>query len=214
MGKLAIVPGVLLLLLPPAPVAAQDRAPKFTIGAGAGIANPFHGDLSFTAATWEASVRGAAGRHVQIDAVAGEWIHDRESLRLDLPIHGPSGVIGRIGRLVQRTEWRTWSLGVDVLPTFSRGRVRVWGGGGGAYVLFTRRSTSTLTDCTSTSPAACNGFESRHTSSSLAAQFAAGTDVSITDRVLVSGQYRLAVPFEDPGSGHAAVLGGVRVALR
>jgi hypothetical protein len=215
MGKLAIVPGVLLLaLLPAARAAAQERAPKFTIGAGAGIADPYHGDLSFIATTWEVSARWNGGRWVLMEAFAGEWLHDEESSKLVVPIYGPSGLIGYAAALEQKTKQRMRVAGVNVLPIWERGRVRLWGGGGAGFLLYTRRSTTSIAGSPSPSPFPSHDYETSHASSALTVQAAGGADVAISRFLVAFAKYGVVVPLEDPGFGHAAVLGGVRVALR
>jgi hypothetical protein len=215
MGKLVLVAVVLLpVLIPPAPAAAQDRAPAFTIGGGAGIANPFHGDLSFTATAWEVSARWNGGRWVLMETFAGEWLHDEESRNLVVPIYGSSGLIGYAAELVQKTKQRMRVAGVNVLPMWERGRVRLWGGGGAGFLLYTRRSTTRIAGCPSPSPFPCDDYATSHASGALTVQAAAGADVAIGRFLVAFAKYGVVFPLEEPGFGHAAVLGGVRVAFR
>jgi hypothetical protein len=44
-------------------------------------------------------------------------------------------------------------------------------------------------------------------------QLTAGVDVAVTRWISVYGQYKIAVPLDDVGSGHQAVLGGARLVL-
>jgi hypothetical protein len=194
--------------------AQSPETPRFTVSFGAGMADPFHGDLEFNAASWDAAARGAASRHVLVEGFFNEWRHTAESVRVDLPIQGPTGVIGRIGRLSQRTQHTMQSVGVNVLPTMSRGRLTISAGGGGGFVLLQRHFTQMVSDCQSTGAGGCSSLDNRHTSSSLSVQGVVGVDVAITRRVLAFGQYRIVVPVDDAGSGHGAAVGGVRVVIR
>ena len=193
---------------------AQDREARFTVGGGVGVSNPLHGDLDFIASSWDVSARGTPARHLTIEGFATEWRHDTESIQIGVPLQGPSGVIGSIGRLTQRTQYRTMAFGASLLPTFSTGRVTVAGGGGVDVMFFQRRFEQTLEDCVSATAVACGNFSNTHSSSSLGAHLLAGVDVRIAPRLLAFGQFRMLVPVQDPGSGHTEVLGGVRLIVR
>lgn len=203
-----------LFLLAAGPASAQDAAPPFTVGAGAGIADPYHGDFSFTAAAWEVSARWTGGRSVVMEAFAGEWLHDEEARHLVVPIHGPSGVIGYVGQLVQKTKQRMRVAGVNMLPMWERGRVRLWGGGGAGFLQYARRSTTTIVGCPSPSPFPCDDHATSHASSALTVQAAAGADVALSSHLAAFAKYGVVFPLEDPGFGHGALVAGLRVGLR
>jgi hypothetical protein len=135
-------------------------------------------------------------------------------MRLGVPLEGPSGVIGTIGELSQQTVEQTQAFGVSALPTFSVGRATVVVGGGANLMFFQHRFEQQLSDCRSTVPVTCASFSNARTTSALGVHAVAGVDVEIAPRLTAFGQYRILAPVRDPGSGHAAVLAGVRVALR
>ena len=118
------------------PALAQDEGARFTIGGGAGVSYPFHGDLDFHAAGWEVVARGTPAAHLTVEAFASTWRHTTETRRIGLPLQGPSGVIGTVGELSQRTRDQIQAFGVSLLPTFSAGRATfVVGGGANVDVL-------------------------------------------------------------------------------
>ena len=195
------------------PAAAQSRQlPRFAVGVGAGISDPLHGDFGFLAPSWDVSIRGAAGRRVATEVFLSEWRHTDATESVDVPILGPTGAItGRIGRLSQSTRRTAWTLGANVLPTFSRGRVTVSAGGGAGFIMFGRRYHVSQADCVGSAATACGGYENSHASGSISAQLAAGIDVALTKHVSTFGQWRFVVPLSDPGSGHSAAVGGIRI---
>ena len=138
-----------------APVAAgQDREPQFTVGGGAGMSDPFHGDFDFRAAGWEVAARGRPGPYLTIEGFASGWRCFSASLRAaaqQLQFHDA----GDLRQLLQRAD------------LVRSGRPRL-------------------------------GWDRRRS----------GTP---RDRI---GQYRLLAPVRDPGSGHTALLAGVRLVLR
>jgi hypothetical protein len=210
----AVFAVLLFVLLAAAPASADEAAPEFTIGAGAGIADPYHGDLSFTAAAWEVSARWKGGRWVLMEAFAGEWLHDDTARNLVVPLYGPAGPIGYVAELVKETTHRMRVAGVNVLPAWTRGRVRLWGGGGGGVLLYTRRSTTSIAGCPSHSPFPCDDYETSHASGALTVQAAAGADVAIGRFLAAFAKYGVIVPLEDPGFGHGALVAGLRVGFR
>ena len=192
-----------------ASAAAQGVNPEHvSIGAAAGIANPLHGDFDFTAPAWQVDVRLNTGRFVASTIFFEEWRRSDEEVRTDVPILGPTGPIGRIDRLVSQTTHQTRVAGWSLLAK-TNGRVAVNGGGGVSYLLYSRESGSTREGCL---PAAlCGTTRSDFDNSAFAAQLQAGLDVRVLSRLSLMGHYRLIVPIEDPGGGHATVVAGARV---
>src|SRR5688572_26291210 len=117
----------LLALALAAPAFAQSGRPGISVAAGAGSADPLHGDFAFRALAWGVDVRVGTSPHVMIEGVANGWHHQEESVRLNQPIQGPNGVIGVIGRLTQRTGRDISFVGVNLLGTGAVGRLRLNG---------------------------------------------------------------------------------------
>lgn len=204
-----------MIIIPAQQAAAQSpELPRVTVGAGAGLSNPLHGDFNFVAPSWDVSIRGRASEHLTVEAFVGEWRHTETSDYFDIPIQSPTGVIGRIGRLSATSTRTEWTTGVNILPTFSVGRVTVTGGGGGGYMLLTSRYKQTLTDCTTTASTGCRDHQTSHGSGALTVQVVGGLDVAVTRHVVAFAQTRFVVPINDPGYGHSSVVAGVRLAIR
>jgi hypothetical protein len=198
-----------------APVAAgQDREPQFTVGGGAGMSDPFHGDFDFRAAGWEIAARGRPGPYLTIEGFASGWRHSTETRRLGVPLENPAGRVGTVGERSQRTVRQTQAFGASLLPTFSAGRATVVIGGGANVMFFQHRFEQQLSNCSSTTPVTCGNFSNARTASDLGVHALAGIDVVVASRVTAFGQYRVLAPVRDPGSGHAALLAGVRLVLR
>jgi hypothetical protein len=193
--------------------AGQDREPRFTIGGGAGVSDPFHGDFDFHAPGWEVAARGRPLAHLTVEAFASMWRHTTETSRTGLPLQGPNGVIGTVGELSQRTQDQTQTFGASLLPTFSAGRATFVAGGGANVMFLQHRFEQELRDCVGPAAITCGRFSNARTSSVLGTHVVAGIDVRVMPRVTAFGQYRILVPVRDPGSGHAAVLAGVRIAV-
>jgi hypothetical protein len=164
--------------------------PQLTVGGGAGIANPLHGDFDFTPPTWNVSVRGHTGPHFIVEGFFAGWRHRSSET------FGLSG---------QRTEQQTTRtvrvIGVNFLGR-SRGRLSFYGGGGPGYWLHSSRFTQT--------PNVVNTFDS----SAFAVQGVGGFDAAITSRLIAFGQFQAVFPIEDPGIGHTAITAGLRFALK
>lgn len=188
--------------------------PRFTVGAGAGLSNPLHGDFDFVAPSWDAAIRGRASEHVLVEVFVAEWRHTDTSDHFDIPIQSPTGVIGRIGRISTTSTRTEWTTGVNILPTFRVGRVAVTGGGGGGYMILASRYKQTYTDCTSTDATGCRDYQTSHGSGALTVQAVGGLDVTLTRHLVAFAQTRFVIPIDDPGYGHSAVVAGVRVGLR
>jgi hypothetical protein len=131
------------------PAFAQAERPGISVAAGAGSADPLHSDFAFRALAWSVDVRVGRSPHVMIEGVANGWHHVEESVRLNQTIQGPTGIIGVIGRLTQRTGRDISYVGVNLLGTGAAGRVRL-NGGAGAGLMFSRRNFSqVVVDCVS-----------------------------------------------------------------
>lgn len=96
--------GAFVLL--PGAVAAQgtDSVPRVAIGAGAGLALPFHGDFDFTPWAWDADLRVALARHALLEAAVGEWRHSETSVAQNIQVTIPPGTIGRLERTTTRVQ--------------------------------------------------------------------------------------------------------------
>jgi hypothetical protein len=157
------------------PAAAQTpELPRFSVGVGAGVSDPMHGDFDFIAPSWDADIRGATSEHVTVEAFVSEWRHKEESERLNIPIQNPSGaIIGRIGRLAKAETRTSWVIGANVLPTFTSGRVSVSAGVGAGFMMLRSRLTDSLTDCVGA--AICRGRDDSNTFGSLTGQLVGGS---------------------------------------
>jgi hypothetical protein len=197
----------------PSVAGAQAAAPKLSVAAGGGIATPFHGDVDFTAPSWEVSVRGAIARHVAVEGFFEQWEHDKGTVLLDQAIQGPAGFLGRVARVEQRTTYRMRTAGVNVLATGGSPRVSFFGGGGIGQLAYDRRFTSTTSGCDAATAPLCRSTQNSFSSESFTVQGVAEVDVAVVRRVHVFGRYLIVVPVSDPGFGHGSVGGGVRLVL-
>jgi Outer membrane protein beta-barrel domain len=198
-----------VLALAAVPAAAQDtRARHVSLGAAAGIATPFHGDLDFTATSWQADVRFETARHFGFGLFLEEWRHTNEEAFTNQTLSGPSGPIGHVDRVTTRTDHRTRAVGWNLFASGSVRRVTLTGGGGVSYLLYSRDFTQTMTGC---EPASAGHDSTREfDNSSFAAQVQSGVDVAVAQHVALMGQFRLLVPVRDPGGGHHTFMGGIR----
>lgn len=203
----------LLALLWPSIASGQSsvtsEGPRLSIGAGAGTATPFHGDLEFTAPWWEAAVRGHLSRVMMVEVVFGQWRHTDEEVFLDVPLLGP-GAIGHVDRIEQRTSRTMSGFEFNVLAGGVIGRARISGGGGAGVVSTRRVFRQTFQGCTPSS-VNCDPRESTFTSASFAFQGVGGVDVELGRNLAAYGIVRLAVPTRDPGSSELRVAGGIRL---
>ena len=202
---------VLLALALAAPAFAQAERPGISVAAGAGSADPLHGDFAFRALAWGVDVRVGRSPHVIIEGVANGWHHQEETVRLNHTIQGPTGVIGVIGRLTQRTGRDIAYVGVNLLGTGAVGRLRVNGGAGAGLMFFRRNFSQIVVDCISANPQTCQSFATRDTDTTLGLQATGGADVSVAAHFGVFAQVRASVPYDDPGAGDVSVIVGLRI---
>ena len=209
-ARLAVMCSFFVMM--PSLSAAQPAAPaRFTVAASGGVSNPLHGDLQFTAASWDVSVRAQGVRHMMIEAFASQWRHSEDDIRTGLPLTGPNGPLGRIGTLTIEDRTYTDVFGFSFLPTVTAGAVTVAGGGGPALMVLRHDYAQRLSGC---EPASlCSDYETHHTGTSFAVTLAATVDVRLASRWLLFVQGRGALPTEDPGSGHITASAGVRFVL-
>src|SRR5262245_19883858 len=89
----------LLLVLVVSPTFANAQTlepPRLPLGGAGGVSNPLHGDLQFLAPSWDVGVRGRVAPAVAIEGFMSRWRHTTESVRVGVPISGPSGLLGRV----------------------------------------------------------------------------------------------------------------------
>jgi hypothetical protein len=189
-------------------------APRVSVAAGAGIVDPFHGDLNFIAPAWEASVRFRVGKIVHLEVGGSRWWHIEESVRLNQIINGPNGPIGTIDRIEERSHRSQLAVEVNLLASGAVGRVSVWGGGGAALLQHKRVFSQTLTGCNLPAPSTCQDVENTFSSGDAAFLGAGGLDVRLASHVSIYGAVRLTIPSKDVGSSEVRVVVGARVGLR
>ena len=205
--------GLAALAMNPARAAAQQDSPRLSIAAGAGAAMPLHGDLDFIAREWQMSVRGSVTPHFALEGFFSSWRHDTTRVLLDQAIQGPTGFLGRVGRIEETTAHKVRVVGVNALATGTIGRVSVAGGGGIGLWMLDRRFHQSSTGCDASVPQLCRSVASTFTNNSETAQAVVDVDVAATRRVHVFGRYQLLLLFQDPGSGHGSAAAGLRVVL-
>jgi hypothetical protein len=199
-----------LLVLFPGNATAQTRVspPRVSIGAGAGVALPFHGDFDFTPWAWEADVRVRLSRRMLFEAAVGDWRHSETRVVANIPVTTPPGVIGRLEQTTARTQ-RTFEA--NALFTGGSGRVRVNAGGGVGLLQHSRRTRQITGQC---SPGvSCGSSESTFSNAVGAAQAVGGAEARLSDGFNVYGQVRFVVPMTDPGGSDFRVTAGVRWSL-
>jgi len=209
----AVLLASILVLGCPALAAGQSGdAPRFSIGVGGGVANPFHGDLQFKAPWWEVAGRGHMSEHMLVEVVFGQWRHTEELVLFNVPLQGPSGLIGRADRLQQQTRLTMNAFEFNVLAGGRIGRARISGGGGAGVLAMRDVFSQRLEGCSEPVPAICQGSNERsRTSTSFAFQGVGGVDIDITRLVAAYGIVRLAIPTRDVGSTELRVAAGVRL---
>ncbi len=201
--------------LSPSVATGQDSPPKLTLGAGAGLANPFYEEFDFNARDWELSARGSVARHVAVEVFYGEWRHPKSLVQIDQAITGPSGFIGRVGRLEQRTDYRMRTLGFNGLATGGSDRATFFGGGGVGLLAYDRRIRNTASGCDAATVQFCttSGSGSTFSSDSFTVQGVGEMDVLIVPRVQVYGRHMMVLPVRDVTFGLGTITGGARVIL-
>ena len=204
---------LLLLIVTPAFAGAQTfQPPRVSIGGGGGVSNPLHGDVQYLAPSWDVSVRGQVAPALSIEGFMSRWRHSSESVRTDVAISGPAGVLGRVDEVIVKSAAEVSMVGFSFLPTFSRGRVTIAGGGGPALMIFRSHSAQRYSGCTTVS--ICGEYGHDSSNGAFAVQFAGSVDVRLTSRLTTFGQFRAGIPPQDPGSGHFAVSAGFRFVIR
>ena len=203
----------LLFIATPAFAGAQAfEPPRVSIGGAGGVSNPLHGDIQYLAPSWDVSVRGQVAPALSIEGFMSRWRHSSESVRIGVPINGPAGLLGRVEEVKIESNTEVSMVGFTFLPTFSRGRITIAGGGGPALMIFRSDHAQRFTGCTAVS--VCGDYESHRSNGTFAVQFAGSVDVRLASRVTTFGQFRAGIPAEDPGSGQFAVSGGFRFVIR
>ena len=197
------------------PVAAQtDDPPVFSVGAGAGIAFPFHSDFLGNDFDWQVGARIRTGRHVLFEGIYEQWRDTSTFVTQDVTMRNAAGVaVGHAAEI--RTDDRTTvsNVGVNVLVTGAVGRARISGGGGPGLITYRDTYEVALTSCIADLPDICNGTVQRDSRSAFSVQGAVELDVAITPWLSAFGRGGMAVPIEDPGSGYASVTAGLRFSL-
>jgi hypothetical protein len=196
---------VAFALLPATAGAQSTESPRVSIGAGAGVAFPYHGDYNFTPWAWDADLRIRMSRRVMLEVAAGEWRHDETNVYEDLPYGvGP----GRIGRLEQTSSRQMQMAQANVL--FRGGGARVAAlAGGGVGVLNNKRQTRSLSTGCSPGPV-CGDFRSEFSRAMGTAQGVGGIEVRISGGLYAHGNARFIVPLEDAGSMELRLTAGLR----
>lgn len=188
--RIGCVTAVVLMTVAYPASAQNSEPPRVTVGVAGGIANPMHGDFDFVTPEWQVSVRGRLADGVTFEGFFNEWRHTEETF---------------FGQVTQETVRRTRVVGLNVLGGKMGDRGGWSAGGGIGSMTFDRKFTQQ--DGTG------RQFTNTFSNSSFSVQALGGFDVRIVPRLLGYGQFLLAVPTTDPGSGHISVTGGVRVVL-
>jgi hypothetical protein len=199
----------LFVLFPGTATGQTASPPRVSIGAGAGLAVPFHGDFDFTAWTWEADIRVRLSPRVLFEAAIGDWRHSETRVAENIPVTPPAGVIGRFEQTTTRTQ-RT--VEANALFTGRSGRVRVNAGGGVGLLLHSRRTRQVTSQC---SPeVSCGPSDSTFSNGAGEAQAVGGAEVRLSDGFHVYSQVRFVVSMSDPGDSDLRLTAGVRWAFR
>ena len=197
-----------LVLLPPiASAQTADSTPLVSVGAGAGVAFPFHGDFDFTPWVWDADMRVAIARHVLFEVAAGEWRHTERVASQNIPIIG-GGVIGRVDHTTTHVQR---SLQANLLFTAPLGRVRFNAGGGVGLLQHHRQTTAVTTACPPA--AACGPFESSISNPAGSVQGVGGAEIRLAGSLALYGLVRFVVPlvpYADPGASDLRAVTGLR----
>lgn len=193
----------LVVLTVLAPTAAA-QPPRVSVGAGAGLAIPFHGDFDFTPWAWDADVRLTMARHALFEVAIGEWHHSETTVRENISTAG--GVIGRLEQTTARTQR---FVQANMLFTGDAGRVAVSGGGGVGLLQHQRRTHSDATGCSRA--ASCGSLASTFSNATGTAQAVGGADFRLSPTVALYAQARFLVPLTDPGGSDVRLTTGLRL---
>lgn len=188
-----------------------DSAPRVLVGAGGGIAFPFHGDFDFTPWAWDADVRIALSRRLLFEAFVGEWRRTETTVQQNVIAQDITGPIGTSGRLEQATRRVQRAMQVNMLVSGGVGRVRLFGGGGVGLLQHNRRVRQTIEDCSPSVASSCGSTENTFSNISGSVQGVGGADIGITGPLSAYGQARLTVPTSDPAGTDLRVSAGIRV---
>jgi len=197
-----------LLVALPAGARAQGASstPRASIGAGAGMALPFHADFDFTPWAWDADARVALSRRVLVEVVVGEWRHKETTSGDNIPAPAFPDVIGH---LEQTTTHVMRTMQVNLLAAGTAGRVRVAAGGGVGLLRHLRPVVTVAENCSGA--ATCGTFHSDVSAATATAQAVGGVEVWLTRVVGLYGQARFVVPLTDPGGSDLRLTTGVRL---
>jgi hypothetical protein len=202
--RLAVL--LVLTFLPAAAARAQPvNPPRVSIGAGLGLALPFHGDLDFTPWAWDADVRIRLARRGLLEVAVGEWRHSESRVVENIQVTPPPGAIGRLEQTTSRAQRM---LQASLLFEGATGRLRVAGGGGVGLLQLNRRTRTITTGC---SPeVSCGASTSAFTNAAPTTQVLGGVEVTLGGGVAVHGQARFIVNLRDVGGSETRLTAGVR----
>lgn len=172
-----------------------------------------HANFDFVAPEWQVSVRARLADGVMFEGFVNEWRHTTETVLLNQTITGPTGLLTRAGRIGEQTQRATRVIGFNVLGGRTTGRLSWAAGGGIGAMEFRRDYTQSTSECVPDLPQICREFRNEFTNGSFSLQALAGLDVRVAPRLHAFGQFLLAIPTADPGSGHSSVTGGVRFVI-
>jgi hypothetical protein len=185
-----------------------------TLGAAAGLADPWHGDRDYLASGWLGTADFGVSRRLAFEVGVGGWLHRDTTVTEDITLQGPDGAIGHIDRLTRETNERVTGLGVSWLFRTGR-RVVVRAGGGPGLYLYRRVVNRRLEGCVAPNATTCAASTSAFTSARAGVQGLADVSLNGEGRVQPFVQVRVVVAdVRDAASGHTSALGGVRVAFR
>jgi hypothetical protein len=212
MSRSTVLVGLVLVVALASPALAQSSAEDVggvQIAAGAGLAHSFHGDLNFNAPAWEVELAVRRSAHVSIEAAFGQWRHVEETVLFDVPIQGPEGLIGRADRIEQRQQRVFSAFEVNALGGGRVGRVRLWGGGGGGFLVMNRTFRQITEGCSGT--ATCGTFENTFSSVSPTVQAIGRLEVPLGPRVSAYVSSRLWINLRDVGGSGVRTMAGIRI---
>jgi hypothetical protein len=199
---------VVFALVPAAAAAQSTDAPRVSIGAGAGVVFPYHGDFDFTPWAWDADFRVAMARRMVLEIATGEWRHSATSITENIVLTPPPGVVGRLERTTRQAGRM---LQVNVLFSGATGRVRVNAGGGIGLLQHQRRTQAITSNCSAGVPCGSSAWDFSRTAGT--AQAVGGLEVGLGGGFAAQGHARFIVAMTDPGGSELRVTAGVRWSL-